>query len=77
MQMDAVPFRDAKRFRLKAGLRTALFIFFQGVSQIAVLGSLTARRSAAMAYAYPVIANGRLYIRDLGTLWDYDIKTIR
>lgn len=27
------------------------------------------------AFAYPVIANGRLYIRDLGTLWAYDIKT--
>ena len=26
------------------------------------------------AYAHPVIANGRLYIRDLGTLWAYDIK---
>ena len=26
------------------------------------------------AFAYPVIANGRLYIRDLGTLWVYDIK---
>ncbi len=26
------------------------------------------------AYAYPVIANGKLYIRDLGTLWVYDIK---
>ena len=22
----------------------------------------------------PVIANGRLYIRDLGTLWCYDVK---
>ena len=29
------------------------------------------------AYAYPVIANGRLYIRDLGTLWAYDIKANR
>ena len=29
------------------------------------------------AYAYPVIANGRLYIRDLGTLWAYDIKASR
>ncbi len=29
------------------------------------------------AYAYPVIANGRLYIRDLGTLWAYDIKAGR
>ena len=27
------------------------------------------------AFAYPVIANGRLYIRDLGTMWAYDIKT--
>jgi outer membrane protein assembly factor BamB len=27
-----------------------------------------------MAFTYPVIANGRLYIRDLGTLWAYDIK---
>ena len=26
------------------------------------------------AFAYPVVANGRLYIRDLGTLWAYDIK---
>jgi outer membrane protein assembly factor BamB len=26
------------------------------------------------AYAHPVIANGRLYIRDLETLWAYDIK---
>ena len=29
------------------------------------------------AVAYPVIANGRLYIRDLGTLWAYDIKARR
>lgn len=27
-----------------------------------------------VSFAYPVIANGRLYIRDLGTLWAYDIK---
>lgn len=26
------------------------------------------------SFAYPVIANGRLYIRDLGTLWAYDIR---
>ena len=25
------------------------------------------------AYPYPVIAGGRLYIRDLGILWAYDI----
>ena len=25
------------------------------------------------AWTYPVVANGRLYIRDLGTLWCYDI----
>ena len=29
------------------------------------------------AFAYPVIAHGRLYIRDLGTLWAYDIKASR
>jgi len=29
---------------------------------------------AEMAFCHPVIANGRLYIRDLGTLWAYDIK---
>jgi outer membrane protein assembly factor BamB len=29
------------------------------------------------AFAFPVIANGRLYIRDLGTLWAYDIKARR
>lgn len=26
------------------------------------------------AYGYPVIADGKLYIRDLGTLWAYDVK---
>jgi outer membrane protein assembly factor BamB len=29
------------------------------------------------AWTYPVIANGRLYIRDIGTLWAYDIKANR
>lgn len=34
-----------------------------------------ARRDAReRAWAYPAIANGRLYIRDLGKLWAYDIK---
>src|ERR1039457_69202 len=31
-------------------------------------------RGASKSWAYPVIANGRLYIRDLGTLWCYDVK---
>lgn len=31
-------------------------------------------RSREMAWAYPVVANGRLYIRDLGTLWCYEVK---
>jgi len=26
------------------------------------------------AWPYPVVANGRLYIRDLGTLWCYDVQ---
>jgi hypothetical protein len=26
------------------------------------------------AWSYPAIANGRLYIRDIGTLWAFDIK---
>lgn len=26
------------------------------------------------AWAYPVVANGRLYIHDFGTLWCYDVK---
>ena len=26
------------------------------------------------AWAYPVLANGRLYVRDLGSLWCYDIR---
>jgi hypothetical protein len=29
------------------------------------------------AFAYPVIADGRLYIRDLDALWAYDIKASR
>ena len=30
---------------------------------------------AKKAFDYPVMANGRLYIRDLETLWAYDIKS--
>lgn len=30
---------------------------------------------AAKAWAYPAVANGKLYIRDTGTLWCYDVKT--
>jgi outer membrane protein assembly factor BamB len=26
------------------------------------------------AWAYPVVANGRLYVHDFGTLWCYDVK---
>jgi outer membrane protein assembly factor BamB len=31
-------------------------------------------RGKAKAWAYPVVANGRLYVRDLGVLWCYDVK---
>jgi outer membrane protein assembly factor BamB len=31
-------------------------------------------RGKSQAWAYPVVAGGRLYIRDLGALWCYDIK---
>jgi outer membrane protein assembly factor BamB len=31
-------------------------------------------RGNSQAWTYPVVANGRLYIRDLGVLWCYDIK---
>ena len=31
-------------------------------------------RGHSKAWAYPVVANGRLYIRDLTSLWCYDIK---
>jgi outer membrane protein assembly factor BamB len=30
-------------------------------------------RGRSQAWAYPVVANGRLYVRDLGTLWCYDV----
>jgi hypothetical protein len=26
------------------------------------------------AWAYPALANGRLYVRDLNVLWCYDVK---
>ena len=31
-------------------------------------------RGRSKAWAYPVVANGRLYIRDMGVLWCYDVK---
>ena len=34
-------------------------------------------RGQSKAWAHPIVANGRLYIRDLGSLWCYDIKAGR
>jgi outer membrane protein assembly factor BamB len=31
-------------------------------------------KQGAKAWAYPVVANGRLYLRDQGALWCYDVK---
>ena len=31
-------------------------------------------RGKAQAWTYPAVANGRLYLRDIGVLWCYDIK---
>jgi outer membrane protein assembly factor BamB len=31
-------------------------------------------RGQSKAWAYPVVANGRLYVRDFGVLWCYDVK---
>jgi hypothetical protein len=31
-------------------------------------------RGQSKSWAYPVLANGRLYIHDLGTVWCYDIS---
>jgi outer membrane protein assembly factor BamB len=31
-------------------------------------------RGKSKAWAYPVVANGRLYVRDLGVMWCYDVK---
>lgn len=32
-------------------------------------------RGQSKAWAHPIVANGKLYIRDLGCLWCYDLKT--
>jgi len=32
-------------------------------------------RGRAKAWAYPVVAGGRLYIRDMNSLWCYDIRS--
>jgi hypothetical protein len=29
------------------------------------------------AWAHPVVANGRMYIRDLGTMWAYDVRAVQ
>ncbi len=31
-------------------------------------------RARAQAWAYPVVANGRLYLRDMDSLWCYDVR---
>jgi outer membrane protein assembly factor BamB len=34
-------------------------------------------RKNSQAWAYPVVANGRFYVHDLGTLWCYDVRATR
>jgi outer membrane protein assembly factor BamB len=34
-------------------------------------------RGKSKAWAYPVVANGRLYVRDLDALWCYDLKAAK
>ncbi|MEX2026150.1 MAG: polyvinylalcohol dehydrogenase, partial [Pirellulaceae bacterium] len=34
-------------------------------------------RGRAKAWTYPVVANGRLYVRDLGMLWCYDVRDLK
>ena len=31
-------------------------------------------RGKSQAWAYPVVANGRLYLRDFGVVWCYDVR---
>jgi outer membrane protein assembly factor BamB len=35
------------------------------------------RDSRERSWTYPVVANGRLYIRDLGSLWCYDVSAAK
>ena len=37
-------------------------------------GTPKRRDSRERAWSYPVVANGRMYIRDLGNLWCYDVR---
>ncbi|MBC7853582.1 MAG: polyvinylalcohol dehydrogenase, partial [Pirellulaceae bacterium] len=32
------------------------------------------KKGIGKAWAYPVVANGRLYVRDMGTIWCFDVK---
>jgi outer membrane protein assembly factor BamB len=35
------------------------------------------RHQMEKSWTYPVVANGRMYIRDLGTLWVYDVRAAK
>jgi outer membrane protein assembly factor BamB len=37
-------------------------------------GPGAAERGNSKAWAYPVVANGKLYVRELGTVWCYDVR---
>jgi outer membrane protein assembly factor BamB len=34
------------------------------------------KKGPGKAWAYPAVANGRLYIRDMGTIWCFDVKAV-
>ncbi len=37
-------------------------------------GQAANRKQMEKSWAYPVVANGKLYLREHGTLWCYDVK---
>ena len=42
--------------------------------QVHAAGHQPRDRGSSKAWAYPVVANGKLYIRDLGVVWCYDVS---
>ena len=49
--------------------------FLAGIGVIAFTMACERKDEMEKPWAFPVVANGRLYLRDHGRVWCYDVQT--
>ena len=59
----------------QAALVEATLDGYHEKGRFSTAGQATNRKQMEKSWAYPVLANGKLYLREHATLWCYDVKS--